>query len=130
MSDTNTNSKKKPDLKSLGRINYEGYNEITGYKNFRGEDVPQFPDLPDKIKKAWEQGADRVREAVIKIFAPARVTSILDDFKALELRLKAQQAINPSVGRQIAIAITNLETAKLFYKAALELAPKITEPQV
>lgn len=32
---------------------YKAYSAVTDNKNFRGEEVPKFQDLPDKIQDAW-----------------------------------------------------------------------------
>lgn len=113
--------------KTLGQINYEGYNEVTEYKNFRGEPVPQYTDLPDKIINAWEMGAKRVTEATeIKT---VKATSVLEDFKTLEARLESHRAIDKQHGREIAVAITNLQTARLWWQSA-QSPPEPQEPRI
>ena len=39
---------------------YRAYSKSTGNKNFRGEPMPEFKDLPDAIKDAW---VDAVQDA-------------------------------------------------------------------
>lgn len=37
----------------LAQIAYTAYGEATDFKNFRGEPMPPFEELPEQIKKAW-----------------------------------------------------------------------------
>lgn len=116
--------------KTLGQVNYEGYNEVTEYKNFRGEPVPQYPDLPDKIINAWEMGAKRVIEATeMEAIKTVRATSVLEDFKALEARLESHKVLDKQHGREIAVAITNLQTARLWWQST-QAPPEPHEPQI
>lgn len=32
---------------------YHAYASVTDWKNFRGDPMPQFVDLPEPIKRAW-----------------------------------------------------------------------------
>lgn len=45
---------------SRARIAYTAYGKVTGFKNFRGEDMPAFDDLPDQIRQAWERAAGTI----------------------------------------------------------------------
>lgn len=38
---------------NLAKECYHKYAEVTDFKNFRGEPMPAFDSLPDKIKEAW-----------------------------------------------------------------------------
>ncbi|HEY6117204.1 MAG TPA: hypothetical protein VI172_14730 [Candidatus Dormibacteraeota bacterium] len=38
---------------TLARIAYKAYGETTNFKNFRGDPMPAFDDLPDTIQDAW-----------------------------------------------------------------------------
>lgn len=38
---------------SRARIAYTAYGRKTGFKNYRGEPMPQFDDLPEAIREAW-----------------------------------------------------------------------------
>ena len=42
---------------SRARIAYIAYGRVTGFKNFRGDPMPAFDDLPDQIRQAWEAAA-------------------------------------------------------------------------
>ncbi len=53
---------------------YRSYAASTGNKNFRGEPMPEFDDLPQPIKTAWEAA---VRQA-------ARASNYLNDPSGLE----------------------------------------------
>ena len=33
---------------------YAAYGEVVGWKNFRGDPMPQFNDLPGEIQSAWD----------------------------------------------------------------------------
>lgn len=39
---------------SRARIAYIAYGKVTGFKNFRGDPMPEFEDLPETIREAWE----------------------------------------------------------------------------
>ena len=39
---------------------YKAYGAVTGNKNFRGEPMPEFKDLPETIRTAWEAAALQV----------------------------------------------------------------------
>jgi hypothetical protein len=41
---------------------YRAYGVVTGNRNFRGDPMPEFADLPPKIRAAWEVA---VRQAVL-----------------------------------------------------------------
>ena len=51
------------ELTPLARIAYQAYGETTDFKNFRGEPMPEWDDLPEKIRQAWEAAAAAVQEA-------------------------------------------------------------------
>lgn len=38
---------------SRARIAYTAYGRKTGFKNFRGDPMPAFDDLPETIRDAW-----------------------------------------------------------------------------
>jgi hypothetical protein len=38
---------------------YEAYAEQTGNKNFRGEEMPTFDELPEAIQLAWVAAVER-----------------------------------------------------------------------
>jgi hypothetical protein len=43
-------------------IAYRAYGEVTDFKNFRGDPMPEFEDLPEKIQSAWREAARAIRE--------------------------------------------------------------------
>lgn len=45
---------------NLAREAYDAYGAVTDHKNFRGEPMPAFDDLPPTIKEAWRAAASRV----------------------------------------------------------------------
>ena len=44
-------------------IAYQAYGEATMWKNFRGEDMPKWENLPPHICEAWRRAAEAVRNA-------------------------------------------------------------------
>lgn len=38
---------------------YEAYTQVTDWKNFRGDPMPQFEALPDTIKTSWAAADDK-----------------------------------------------------------------------
>lgn len=47
---------------SNGQIGYEAYAKKTGGKTYDGRDMPQFFDLPQNIRDAWEAAANAIVE--------------------------------------------------------------------
>lgn len=45
---------------SRARIAYTAYGRVTDFKNFRGDPMPAFDDLPDQIKQAWSKAANTI----------------------------------------------------------------------
>lgn len=37
----------------IAHRSYWAYGEVTGNKNFRGDPMPRWEDLPEQIQKAW-----------------------------------------------------------------------------
>jgi hypothetical protein len=42
---------------SRARIAYTAYGRVTGFRNFLGEPMPDFDNLPPKIQEAWTNAA-------------------------------------------------------------------------
>ena len=51
------------DFSEIARELYEAYGAVTSWKNFRGEPMPNFADLPPKIQSAWEAAARQALQA-------------------------------------------------------------------
>jgi hypothetical protein len=47
----------------LAKLAYEAYGKVTGGKNFRGEPMPAWDDLPEQIRDAWDAAAGAVVDA-------------------------------------------------------------------
>lgn len=45
---------------SRARIAYTAYGRVTDFKNFRGEPMPEYDNLPPKIQQAWEKAAGTI----------------------------------------------------------------------
>lgn len=41
----------------LAKTAYRAYGSVTSFKNYQGNPMPEFDDLPETIKKAWIQVA-------------------------------------------------------------------------
>jgi hypothetical protein len=52
------------DVDQLARTAYDAYGETTDRKNFRGEPMPSWEDLGDRIQNAWRAAARAVADAV------------------------------------------------------------------
>jgi hypothetical protein len=48
------------DEDALARAAYQAYGEETGGKNYRGEPMPAWDDLGDKIQSAWRRAVSAV----------------------------------------------------------------------
>lgn len=46
----------------MGQIAFEAYNESRGGVNHLGNTTPDWVDLPEEIRDAWEEAAIAVRE--------------------------------------------------------------------
>ncbi len=55
---------------TLGRTAYAAYGKTTDNKNYQGNEMPAFDDLPENIKTAWENAAAAVAAAVGRADAP------------------------------------------------------------
>lgn len=45
-------------MKTIGQVGYEAYAKQTGGKTFDGRKMPQWDDLPENIKLAWEAAGE------------------------------------------------------------------------
>lgn len=45
---------------------YRAYAASTGNKNYRGEPMPDFADLPDAIKTAWQAAVRQANECYLQ----------------------------------------------------------------
>lgn len=41
-----------------GQVAYAAYAQSTGGRNFLGDPMPEWPDLPEAIREAWEAAAE------------------------------------------------------------------------
>lgn len=48
----------------LAQIAYRAYGETTDFKNFRGEPMPEWENLGDRIQSAWIAATEAVRREV------------------------------------------------------------------
>lgn len=49
---------------TLGEIAFEAYNDERGGRNYRGEQTPDWEELPEGIRQAWEKAALAVKAAL------------------------------------------------------------------
>jgi hypothetical protein len=54
------------DQYSTARKAYHAYGKVTDFKNFRGEPMPEFDALPEKIKEAWLAATNCVKDLAIE----------------------------------------------------------------
>lgn len=47
---------------------YLAYGKVTDFKNFQGNPMPEFADLPPTIQAAWIAAAAKVEEIVLEDF--------------------------------------------------------------
>lgn len=50
----------------LARIAYDAYGRTTDHKNFRGEPMPEWENLGDRIQQAWVNAAAAVADDQIR----------------------------------------------------------------
>jgi hypothetical protein len=48
----------------LARNAYTAYGRVTGFKNYRGDPMPDFEDLGPTIQRAWQAAVRDVLESV------------------------------------------------------------------
>lgn len=46
---------------AAARVAYAAYGKRTDNKNFRGEEMPKFDELPETIREAWRDAAAAVK---------------------------------------------------------------------
>lgn len=52
------------ELTALAREMYEAYGGYTDWKNFQGNPMPQWNELPERIQKAWETAAQASKPVI------------------------------------------------------------------
>jgi len=45
-----------------GRVAYEAYGVVVGHRNYAGDPMPAWDDLPEVIRRAWQAAAAAVLE--------------------------------------------------------------------
>jgi hypothetical protein len=58
----------------LARAAYLRYGAVTEFKNFRGDPMPAFDELPDKIKAAWVAATDPTASPYTNSYNPENTT--------------------------------------------------------
>ena len=51
---------------TLARLAYHAYGSQTNFKNFQGNPMPEWHELPENIRKAWCKAASAVENEVRK----------------------------------------------------------------
>jgi hypothetical protein len=59
----------KIEAESTAELAYKAYGEEVGGVNFRGEPMPEFHELPEKIKSGWQAAATALLSVFIGVFA-------------------------------------------------------------
>lgn len=55
------------DVRELALIAYTAYGQTTDFKNFQGNPMPAWQDLPDKIQEAWIASVQAVLVATAEV---------------------------------------------------------------
>lgn len=59
-----SNNMQSNELDTLARLAYTAYGSATGYRNFRGEPMPEFDDLGASIQNTWRTATQAVAARV------------------------------------------------------------------
>ena len=51
----------------LAQAAYAAYGKVVEYKNFKGDPMPEFADLPLKIQAAWIAAAEKVKDITLEL---------------------------------------------------------------
>lgn len=54
-------------IHNIAKMGYEAYSKSTDNKNFQGNEMPKWEDLPEKIQKAWEAATDEILNIAVKV---------------------------------------------------------------
>lgn len=65
-------------LETLARIAYCNYGRTTDFKNYQGNPMPKWEDLPDKIKNAWRNATKSVWDAVMIVSNEKNLDGLTD----------------------------------------------------
>jgi len=53
--------------KNLAKMGYEAYSKSTDNKNFQGNEMPKFEELPEPIVNAWIAATEEIVDVFAKI---------------------------------------------------------------
>lgn len=54
------------DTNAIAQLGYEAYSRSTNNKNFRGQEMPKFDELPAAIKNAWVAATEEIIDVAVK----------------------------------------------------------------
>jgi hypothetical protein len=95
--------------KMIAEVAYSVYAKMTDNKNVRGEDLPLFQDLGDKIQNAWIAAVQAVRNPKLSDLADRPLVDAFD-----RLRLAAGDPyLQPEHGETVEIALIDHVIDKL-----------------
>lgn len=97
----------------LAKQAYKAYGRTVDFKNVRGEPMPEWADLPDTIKQAWDQAATEVS-----------LSSVQQPTKE---QIEALQCVFGRPGRPFAIKTTGKELVRLLKRYAKGCKEKALE---
>lgn len=83
---------------------YHVYGHVTDFKNFQGNPMPAWDDLPSKIKEAWQAVADHKKPPIVL----TETETALIAFARAYIHLYADAAIP---GRNLILLIARLAEA-------------------
>lgn len=52
-----------PDYRELGRVGYNAYGDVADWKNYAGDPMPTWDELPEHIRVKWTASAKAILEA-------------------------------------------------------------------
>jgi len=47
-------------MKETAHVAYDAYGDFVGWKNYAGAPMPQWHELPDKIRDAWRAACEAI----------------------------------------------------------------------
>ena len=62
------------DSEQLARLGYQAYGKTTDFKNYQGLPMPEWDQLPPRIREAWHAAALAIASAVVDEVVAATLT--------------------------------------------------------
>ncbi len=91
------------DIESMAIAAYEAYGQTTNFKNFQGNPMPLYTELPEPIKNAWRAAA---MACVRRTWLHGHIGASLD---AMLKWFRSQRPVAPTMARLNAVCMTKVE---------------------